>query len=313
MSATAAIKRGGATRRKTVKIAKSAKRKPSMLAQLVERVPLSARAVERATTAIVLTIAVGGIAAIAVMLDVPHKVGMAAGEAVGRAGFTVRHIDVTGIDRMDRTSVYAVALDQQSIAMPLVDLEGVRQKLLKYGWVADARVSRRLPDTLAIEIVERKPAAVWQHSQQLTLVDAEGVALEPVSLNAMPNLPLVIGPDANVQATALMALMSHAPQLKPVLDGAMWIGDRRWDLKFQSGETLLLPEGEAAAVAALKKFAELDAAQRLLGRGMARFDMRNPDQMAVLPGAKKAAATPTESRADNKPAKTPPLDPARTT
>ena len=313
MSATAAIKRGGATRRKTVKIAKSAKRKPSMLAQLVERVPLSARAVERATTAIVLTIAVGGIAAIAVMLDVPHKVGMAAGEAVGRAGFTVRHIDVTGIDRMDRTSVYAVALDQQSIAMPLVDLEGVRQKLLKYGWVADARVSRRLPDTLAIEIVERKPAAVWQHSQQLTLVDAEGVALEPVSLNAMPNLPLVIGPDANVQATALMALMSHAPQLKPVLDGARWIGDRRWDLKFQSGETLLLPEGEAAAVAALKKFAELDAAQRLLGRGMARFDMRNPDQMAVLPGAKKAAATPTENRADNKPAKTPPLDPARTT
>jgi cell division protein FtsQ len=306
VTATAAIKRGAATKRPAIKTAKSAKRKPSMLARLVGSVPVSARTVERATTAIVLTIAIGGIAAIAVMLDVPHKIGMAAGEAVGRAGFSVKHIDVTGIDRMDRTSVYAVALDQQSIAMPLVDLEGVRQKLLKYGWVADARVSRRLPDTLAIEIVERKPAAVWQHSQQLTLVDAKGVALEPVSLNAMPNLPLVIGPDANVQATALTALMDHAPQLKPVLDGAMWIGDRRWDLKFQSGETLMLPEGEAAAVAALKKFAELDAAQRLLGRGMARFDMRNPDQMAVLPGAKKAApAAPSSSDK--------PIDPALAT
>jgi cell division protein FtsQ len=309
VTATAAIKRGGATRRKTVKVVKPTKRRPSMLARLVGNAPISARTVERATTAIVLTIAVGGIAAIAVMLDVPHKIGMAAGEAVGRAGFSVKHIDVTGIDRMDRTSVYAVALDQQSIAMPLVDLEGVRQKLLKYGWVADARVSRRLPDTLAIEIVERKPAAVWQHSQQLTLVDAQGVALEPVSLNAMPNLPLVIGPDANVQATALTALMDHAPQLKPVLDGAMWIGDRRWDLKFQSGETLLLPEGEAAAVAALKKFAELDAAQRLLGRGMARFDMRNPDQMAVLPGAKKAATiAPAKQSVTDKP-----VDPALAT
>jgi len=309
VSGTAAIKRGGTARRRTVKIVKPARRKPSMLARLVERVPISARTVERATTAIVLAIAVGGIAAIAMMLDVPHKMGVAAGEAVGRAGFSVKHIDVTGIDRMDRTSVYAVALDQQSIAMPLVDLEGVRQKLLKYGWVADARVSRRLPDTLAIEIVERKPAAVWQHSQQLTLVDAKGVALEPVSLNAMPNLPLVIGPDANVQATALTALMNHAPQLKPVLDGAMWIGDRRWDLKFQSGETLLLPEGEAAAVAALKKFAELDAAQRLLGRGMARFDMRNPDQMAVLPGAKKA----TTSAPAKQPAADKPIDPALAT
>jgi cell division protein FtsQ len=306
VTATAAIKRGAATKRKTVKIVKPAKRKSGMFSRLIASVPVSARAVERATTAIVLTVAVGGIAAIAVMLDVPHKIGIAAGEAVGRAGFSVKHIDVTGIDRMDRTSVYAVALDQQSIAMPLVDLEGVRQKLLQYGWVADARVSRRLPDTLAIEIVERKPAAVWQHSQQLTLVDAKGVALEPVSLNAMPNLPLVIGPDANVQATALTALMNHAPQLKPVLDGAMWIGDRRWDLKFQSGETLMLPEGEAAAVAALKKFAELDAAQRLLGRGMARFDMRNPDQMAVLPGAKKASLA-APSSTDK------PIDPALAT
>ena len=306
MSGTAAIKRGGATKRKAVKVIKPAKRQPSVLSRLIGSVPVSTRAVERATTAVILTVAVGGIAAIAVMLDMPHRVGMAAGEAVGRAGFSVKHIDVSGIDRMDRTSVYAVALDQKSIAMPLVDLEGVRQKLLKYGWVADARVSRRLPDTLAIEIVERKPAAVWQHSQQLTLVDANGVALEPVSLNAMPNLPLVIGPDANVQATALTALMDHAPQLKPVLDGAMWIGDRRWDLKFQSGETLLLPEGEAAAVAALKKFAELDAAQRLLGRGMARFDMRNPEQMAVLPGPKKTlpATLPPSDK---------PIDPARTT
>lgn len=287
MTVTAAIKRGGATKRKTVKVSKSSKRKPSALSRMLATIPISAHALERMITIAILSIATAGILAIAMMLGVPRTVGVALGEAVGRAGFSVKHIDVSGIDRMDRMSVYAVALDQQSIAMPLVDLEGVRQKLLKYGWVADARVSRRLPDTLAIEIVERKPAAVWQHSQQLTLVDSHGVALEPVNLNAMPDLPLVIGPDANVQATALTALMDHAPQLRPVLDGAVWIGDRRWDLKFQTGETLMLPEGDVAAAAALSKFADLEAAERLLGRGMARFDMRNPDQMAVLPGPKK--------------------------
>ncbi len=307
MTATAAIKRGAATKRKPVKIVKPTKRKPSAVARLLAMVPVSARTLERTITIAILTIATGGILAIAIMLGIPRTVGVAMGEAVGRAGFSVKHIDVTGIDRMDRMSVYAVALDQQSIAMPLVDLEGVRQKLLKYGWVADARVSRRLPDTLAIEIVERKPAAVWQHSQQLTLVDAHGVPLEPVNLKAMPDLPLVIGPDANVQATALTALMDHAPQLRPVLDGAVWIGDRRWDLKFQSGETLMLPEGDALAAAALKKFADLDAAQRLLGRGIARFDMRNPAQMAVLPGPKSPAATPASDASDK------PVDPALAT
>lgn len=306
MTATAAIKRGTATKRKTAKIVKPTRRTPSMLSRLLARMPISAQMLERAITVAILSIATAGLIAIAIMLNVPRTVGVAMGEAVGRAGFSVKHIDVSGIDRMDRMSVYAVALDQQSIAMPLVDLEGVRQKLLKYGWVADARVSRRLPDTLAIEIVERKPAAIWQHSQQLTLVDAHGVPLEPVNVKAMPDLPLVIGPDANVQATALTALMDHAPQLRPVLDGAVWIGDRRWDLKFQSGETLMLPEGAIEAAAALKKFADLDAAQPLLGRGMARFDMRNPDQMAVLPGPKKPAV-PSADTHDK------PIDPALAT
>ncbi|MES2288234.1 MAG: cell division protein FtsQ/DivIB [Pseudomonadota bacterium] len=308
----AAIRRGAPAKRKPVKVAKKAKQ-PGLAVRMLAALPVSSRTVERVITGGIITIVAGGIVAVALMLDVPHRVGVTIGEAVGRAGYSVKHIDITGIDRMDRMSVYAVALDQQSTAMTLVDLEGVRQKLLKYGWIGDARVSRRFPDTLAIEIVERKPAAVWQHAQQLHLVDAHGIVLEEVNLNHMPDLPLIIGPDANVQATALTALVANAPQLKPVIDSAVWIGDRRWDLKFQSGETLLLPEGEAAAAVALKKFAELDAAQRLLGRGMARFDMRDPDQMAILPGSRKpqpavAPAAPPAGSADSKP-----LDPARAT
>lgn len=307
----AAIRRGAPAKRKPVKVVKKASQ-PGMAVRMLAALPVSSRTVERVITGGIITIVAGGILAVALMLDVPRRVGVTIGEAIGRAGYSVKHIDITGIDRMDRMSVYAVALDQKSTAMPLVDLEGVRQKLIKYGWIGDARVSRRFPDTLAIEIVERKPAAVWQHAQQLHLVDAHGVVLEEVDLNRMPDLPLVIGPDANVQATALTALMANAPQLKPVLDGAVWIGDRRWDLKFQSGETLLLPEGEAAAATALKKFAELDAAQRLLGRGMARFDMRNPEQMAILPGPRKAPAIAPAAPPAN-PIDSKPLDPARAT
>src|SRR3546814_2784185 len=50
-------------------------------------------------------------------------------------------------------------------SMAAVDLEGVRADLMKYGWIQDARVSRRLPDTLVVDIVERTPAAIWQHNR----------------------------------------------------------------------------------------------------------------------------------------------------
>lgn len=207
--------------------------------------------------------------------------GTAMAEGIGRAGFKVKEIEVTGIDRMERMSVYAIALDQQSRAMPLVDLDQVRERLLDYGWIADARVSRRLPDTLVIDIVERQPAAIWQHEGQLMLIDATGVLLEPVSPSAMPDLPLVIGDGANAQEPAFQRLIAAAPALAPQVTSATWVGARRWDLRFESGEVLALPEGEREAAKALVEFARRDGTQGLLGRGYVRFDMRDPTRLVV--------------------------------
>ena len=235
MTAATSIKRG---KRPVAKRATRGKKPPSMLTRAIGAIPISAAMWQRIATATILATAGGAVIAIAVMLGIPGYVGQQIAEGVGRAGFAVKRVEVTGIDRMERLTVYAVALDQNSRAMPLVDLNKVRAQLLQYGWIADARVSRRLPDTLVVDIVERKAAAVWQNGGRLSLIDDHGIVLEPVALNAMPDLPLVIGPDANVQATALTELVAHAPRLKPMLAGATWVGGRRWDLKFQSGEVL---------------------------------------------------------------------------
>ncbi len=88
--------------------------------------------------------------------------------------------------------------------------------------------------------------------------------LEPVRPEAMPDLPLIIGPGANLQEPAYQALLSAAPALKPRVKAATWIGNRRWDLTFDSGETLALPEDGAGA--ALMKFAAMDGSRPLLGR-----------------------------------------------
>src|SRR3546814_13995146 len=60
-----------------------------------------------------------------------------------------------------------------------------------------------------------------------------------------------------------------------------WVGNRRWDLRFRSGETLSLPEGEMPAKEALAKFAHMDGANRLLGRGILRLDMRDPSRFVL--------------------------------
>jgi cell division protein FtsQ len=159
-------------------------------------------------------------------------------------------------------------------------------------------VSRRLPDSLAIDIVERTPAALWQNQGQLALIDSEGVVLDRVPVDKMPDLPLLIGPGANGEEQQLSRLMAAVPTLKPQLASATWVGGRRWDLNFQSGEIVALPEGEEAAKAVLVKFARADKESGLLGRGIIRFDLRKPGQMIVrLPRAPGEPIAPQQQQA----------------
>lgn len=256
-------------------------KRPGLLDQAVAALPFTEKQLQKIATWGIVGFAGAVALGVASVLGIPGTVGTAAANLLGDAGMRVDEIQIDGLERMDRTTVFAQALDQESRAMPLVDLDGVRERLLKYPWVQDARVSRRLPNTLRIVIVERKPGAIWQNHGQLMLVDPSGVPLEPVSRDAMPDLPLLIGEGANSQEPARRKLIDETPALKPLVKAATWVGNRRWDLTFNTGERLQLPEGEDEAAAALRKFAELDGEQRLLGKGTIRFDMRVPGNMVM--------------------------------
>lgn len=293
------IRRGTPPRRPQPARRRPAPKEPTALDRLVAALPVSEETLARFVTWTILCAVAAGALGLAIWVGVPGAAYRSFGEAVGRLGYRVEQVEITGLKRMDEMSVYAVALDQKTRAMPLVDLEAVREKLLRYGWIADAHVSRRLPDTLLIQIDEREPAAVWQNAGRLMLIDAAGVPLDTVALDAMPPLPLVIGAGANRQEPAYQRLMDAAPALRPLVSAATWVGNRRWDLQFDSGEVLSLPEGDVPAAKALVKFAEIDGTQRLLGRGYLRFDLRNPDRLvARLPRGGTTQAITGEQVAD---------------
>ena len=282
----ARLKRGGAARSGPRKAAKVTVPK-----KIAKKLPVDqARANRLAGLAFTgFLLAIGLVVLVA--LDIPAKAERSAGSAVGRAGFVVSGYQIVGINHMDRQLVDQVVNEELDRAaeqggadkapQPLVDVGGIRARLLQFGWVKDARVSRRLPDTLVIDIVERTPAALWQNKGQLALIDGEGVVLDRVPVTKMPDLPLLIGPGANAHSRHLDRLMGSVPTLKPQLASATWVGGRRWDLNFQSGETVALPEGATAAQASLQKFAKLDRSSGLLGRGLVRIDLRVPGKMIV--------------------------------
>ncbi len=242
--------------------------------------------------------AVGVAFIIASLAGVPALAQAQVAKIAADAGFEVRHVRVTGTSRMDEQQVYARALATRNQAMPDVDIAKLREELRTLPWVKDARVSIQLPHTLAIDIVEREPHAVLEKPDRLMLIDAAGVELEPVAADKAKGMLHLAGPGAGRQAEALETLLAAAPALAPKVEAAEWVGNRRWNLTFTTGQLLALPEGEVEAATALVKFARLDGKNRLLGGKVIAFDMRTPPRLYLrLPdavGKPKDVAAPKE-------------------
>lgn len=208
---------------------------------------------------------------------VPELARAELAKSASRAGFEVDRVRVTGVERLSKQAVYERVLGEQERPMPLVEVGEIRERLLELSWVKDARVSRQLPDLLSIDIVEREPHAVVRKPDRLILVDATGHELEPISSKAAEDMLVISGPGAQKQVAELGKLLDAAPALTPQIAAAEWIGNRRWNLTFKTGQLLALPEGDQGP-AALVKFAEMDGRNRLIGGKAVAIDMRVPDR-----------------------------------
>jgi len=257
----------------------------ALLGWIRDKLPFTDEQLHRALTALILGLVAGFALFLAHISGVTAVVGERLARFAGDAGYEVHWVEVRGTERMNEMRVYERALGQRDRAMPLVDLEELRASLLDISWVADARVSRQLPDGLVIDIVEREPHAVLQKADRLVLIDAEGIALEPISRADAEDMLLIEGMGAQGQVGALDTLLDAAPALRPQVAAAEWVGNRRWNITFVTDQRLALPEGPDSAAAALVSFAQADGVHRLLGGEVVSFDMRNPPRMYLrVPG-----------------------------
>ena len=286
----ARIKRGGAKGRggggKGVRRATRSKaQQGGLFDRAMDALPFSEEQWSTIWLAVIIGAGVGLAFVVASFAGVPAMAQAQVARMAADAGFEVRTVRITGTDRLDEREVYARALSQRDRAMPSVEIEALRAQLLELPWVEDARVSVQLPGTLAIDIVEREPHAVLERDGGSWLIDATGSELEPVEGGSATDKLRITGPGAARQVAALDRLLSAAPALLPRIERAEWVGNRRWNLAFESGQVLALPEGAGEAEEALITFASLDGRNRLLGGKVAAFDMRSPPRIYMrVPG-----------------------------
>lgn len=287
------VRRATASRGAKAKVATARKQTGNIVDQAVRRLPFSDETLHRIVIGVILSVAALAAWTVADKAGLPALAGEQIAIASGKAGFKVVHLQVRGVNRMNELKIYDRILGQSDRAMTQLDLDGVRQSLLELSWVKDARVSRQLPQTLVVDVVERNPHAVMRTpAGKLVLIDETGHELEAVSKARAKGLLIVSGEGAEQRVADLGKLLETAPALKPQVAEAEWVGNRRWNLTFKTGQVLTLPEGDTESAGALLTFARMDGVDRLLGGKVAAFDMRAPDRIYLrVPGHADEVAT----------------------
>jgi cell division protein FtsQ len=216
-------------------------------------------------------------------------------QITAQSGFRVRNVLVEG--RVETKSGDILAALKAERGAPLLDIDVAAAKARLEGlpWIKSAEVERQLPDTLRVKVEERKPFALWQLGQRLSVIDREGVVIVKDNVGRFADRPLVVGEGAERRAAEILDLVASEPAISKAVDAAVLVSGRRWNLRLKGGIEVRLPE--EGMDAAWHRLARMERETRLLNKAITAIDLRQSDRVIVglTPEAAKAPQGPGES------------------
>ncbi len=199
--------------------------------------------------------------------------------ASAEVGFRVNEVLVVGRERTKREDLLRAVGVRRGTAIFAFDPDAARMRIEALTWVREASVERRLPDTVLLRLVERRPMALWQRDDGFSLVDNQGEVIRDEDFGGFGGLLLVVGADAPRHIPELFRVLESQPDLEKRVSAAVRVGGRRWNVHLDNGVSVQLPEeGSSSAWA---KLAEIEKSQHILSRDVQVLDLRFPDRLIV--------------------------------
>ena len=106
--------------------------------------------------------------------------------------FRAKKITIAGLHRLSEQQVMQQSRIEPNANILSVNLELARKRLLRHPWIAEARVSRELPDTIVIVIREQEPLAVLDLGGKF-IINTRGEVFKAWEQKDSNDLPLVTG------------------------------------------------------------------------------------------------------------------------
>jgi cell division protein FtsQ len=200
-------------------------------------------------------------------------------EGTASLGLSLQTVEVHGRNETKQKDILAALGAPRGAPLLGLDIDAMRERLAALPWIVSAEIERRYPDRLVVTVKEAEPLALWQRNQKLFLVSRTGKVIETADLRKYSKLLVIVGDDAPERAEGLFDLLGQQPKLKERVTAAVFVGKRRWNLRFDNGVDVKLPEENPRA--AWSRLADLQSQHGILEKDVRIIDLRLPDQVVV--------------------------------
>lgn len=219
--------------------------------------------------------------------EIAGKIGNAIVSASVDQGFKLDRVLVNGQKRITPQQLQEALAVEPGMPILFYDIKGAASRVAEIGWVASAKLERRLPDTLVVTISERQPVALWRQSDgRIQVIDQGGVVVSPFITPEFKSLLLVEGDHAPEHLSPLLTALNTEPNVAKQVDQARWVGDRRWDIVLKNGIVIKLPEDDIGP--ALSRVAKAQLRDDIFSKPIDHVDLRDPLRVIVKPKSGEA-------------------------
>ncbi len=94
--------------------------------------------------------------------------------------FRIKEVEIVGNVHISDTQIEKSAAIDSNESLVRLPIREIEDRLLKNNWIKNVEISRKFPDTLKVQITERKAIALIPVEDGNAVVDSEGLVLEKI-------------------------------------------------------------------------------------------------------------------------------------
>jgi len=160
-------------------------------------------------------------------------------------GYVIKEVEV----RSENSYEHCVELSEQALLSKYKDhstilfsTNDLKEEIVSTDCIDKITVRKIFPSKVELIVSHKIPTAIWQDRKVFYFITTAGEVMKIRNNKNLDRFILVTGSKSPRKVTSLVKFLSEEKEVFSKISSAEWVGDRRWNIKFNNGIKLMLPE-----------------------------------------------------------------------